>query len=138
MIFILVVFSFFCLQNAKKEVTLLSLIKNLENTHFIMKIFTNDGLRRIGDRTLEKENIRMLDLIERAASAVSYELISRWRISKRFVIFAGPGDNGADALAVARMMYEQGYRPEVYLFNIKSPVVRGLSGEPRPPARDRR
>ena len=85
-----------------------------------MKIFTNDGLRRIGDHTLEKENITMLDLIERAASAVSYELISRWRVSKRFVIFAGPGDNGADALAVARMMYEQGYRPEVYLFNIKS------------------
>jgi NAD(P)H-hydrate epimerase len=51
---------------------------------------------------------------------VSYELISRWRTSKRFVFFAGPGDNGADALAVARMMYEQGYRPEVYLFNIKS------------------
>lgn len=85
-----------------------------------MKIFTNEELRRIGDRTLEKENIEMLDLIERAASAVSYELISRWRTSKRFVFFAGPGDNGADALAVARMMYEQGYRPEVYLFNIKS------------------
>ena len=85
-----------------------------------MKIFTNDGLRRIGDRTVEKEGIEMLDLIERAASAVSYELISRWRTSKRFVFFAGPGDNGADALAVARMMYEQGYKPEVYLFNIKS------------------
>ena len=85
-----------------------------------MKIFTNDELRRIGDRTLEKDNLQMLDLIERAASAVSYELISRWRTSQRFVIFAGPGDNGADALAVARIMYEQGYRPEVYLFNIKS------------------
>ena len=85
-----------------------------------MKIFTNDGLRRIGDHTVENEGIEMLDLIERAASAVSYELISRWRTSKRFVFFAGPGDNGADALAVARMMYEQGYRPEVYLFNIKS------------------
>ncbi len=88
-----------------------------------MKIFTNDGLQRIGDRTLEKENISMLDLIERGASAVSYELISRWRTSKRFVFFAGPGDNGADALAVARMMYEQGYRPEVYLFNIRSAML---------------
>lgn len=88
-----------------------------------MKIFTNDGLRRIGDRTVEKEGIEKLDLIERAASAVSYELISRWRTSKRFVFFAGPGDNGADALAVARIMYEQGYRPEVYLFNIKSAML---------------
>ena len=25
-----------------------------------MKIFTNDGLRRIGDRTVEKEDITML------------------------------------------------------------------------------
>jgi len=85
-----------------------------------MKIFTTDGVRRIGDRTLEKQEISMLDLIERAASAVTYEIVSRWRPSRRFVIFAGPGDNGADALAVARMLFEQGYRPEVYLFNIKS------------------
>ena len=99
---------------------MLSLITQLENHSIAMKIFTNDGLRRIGDRTVEKEDMTMLDLIERAASAVSYELISRWRTSKRFVFFAGPGDNGADALAVARMMYEQGYHPEVYLFNIKS------------------
>jgi len=85
-----------------------------------MKIFTTDGLRRIGDRTIDKQEISMLDLIERAASAVTYELISRWRTSKHIVIFAGPGDNGADALAVARMLVEQGYHPEVYLFNIKS------------------
>ncbi len=85
-----------------------------------MKIFTTDGIRRIDEATVEKENISMLDLMERAASAIAYEIISRWRPSKRIVIFAGPGNNGGDALAVARMLVEQGYRPEVYLFNIKS------------------
>ena len=85
-----------------------------------MKIFTTDGIRRIDEATIEAENISSLDLMERAASAVAYEVISRWRPSKRLVIFAGPGNNGGDALAAARMLSEQGYRSEVYLFNIKS------------------
>jgi len=34
------------------------------------------------------------------------------------VIFAGPGNNGADALATARLLREEGFHPEVYLFNI--------------------
>lgn len=34
------------------------------------------------------------------------------------VVFAGPGNNGGDALAVARLMAEQGYKVSAYLFNI--------------------
>ncbi len=85
-----------------------------------MKIFTTEGIKKIDEATVESENISMLDLMERAAQAVAYEIISRWRPSKRIVIFAGPGNNGGDALAVARLISEQGYTPEVYLFNIKS------------------
>ncbi len=85
-----------------------------------MKIFTNEALKQIDSATIESEGITELDLMERAASAVAYEIISRWRSTKRMIIFAGPGNNGGDALAVARMLYEQGYRPEVYLFNIRS------------------
>ena len=85
-----------------------------------MKIFTTEGIRHICHKSLEHDNMSMLDLMERAAESVTYELMSRWRISQRFVFFAGPGDNGGDALAVARLMQQQGYYPEVYLFNIKS------------------
>ncbi len=85
-----------------------------------MKIFSTEGIRRIDEATIASENITSLELMERAASAVAYEIIARWRPSKRIVIFAGPGNNGGDALAVARMLFEQGYRPEVYLFNIRS------------------
>lgn len=85
-----------------------------------MKIFTTDGIRRIEEKSIEKENISRLDMMERAAEAVTYEIVTRWRASKRIIIFAGPGDNGGDGLAVARLLFAQGYRPEVYLFNIRS------------------
>ena len=55
--------------------------------------------------------------IERVAEGVTAEVISRLCANMRIAVFAGPGNNGADALAVARMLAEQGYRPEVFLFN---------------------
>ena len=86
-----------------------------------MKIFTTSEIRRIEEQTLRTEGINELDLMERAASAAAFEIMSRWRPGKRFVFFAGPGNNGGDALAVARLMREQGYgRIEVFLFNIPS------------------
>jgi NAD(P)H-hydrate epimerase len=83
-----------------------------------MKIFTNEQIRAIDRYTTEKEGISSLTLIERVADSVSCEITSRWRLNQRIIIFAGPGTNGAYALAVGRKLYEQGYYPEIYLFNI--------------------
>ena len=83
-----------------------------------MKIFTTDQIREIDLKTIENEGITSLQLIERVAESVTCEIISRWRSNKKMAIFAGPGNNGADALAVGRMLVEQGYAPEIFLFNI--------------------
>ena len=83
-----------------------------------MKIFTNEQIRSIDRYTIENEGVTSLELVERAATAIACELISRWRPSHRICIFAGPGNNGADALAVGRMLIEQGYNVEIFLFNI--------------------
>ena len=83
-----------------------------------MKIFNTKGLQDIFDRTIEINGDGGVELMERIASSVSCEIISRWLPRKRFVLFAGPGSNGCIALAVARMLIEQGYRLEVFLFNI--------------------
>ena len=84
-----------------------------------MKILNTKAIQSVDHATCEAQNISTIDLMERAASVVSCELISRFLPGKRFVIIAGPGNNGGDALAVARMLIEQGYkRVEVFLFNV--------------------
>ena len=57
--------------------------------------------------------------MERAAIALTNAIIRRWDKSFKMVVFAGPGNNGGDALAVARMLSQRGYHVEVFLFNTK-------------------
>ena len=83
-----------------------------------MKIFTNDQIRSIEKYTIENEGVTSDELIERAAAAITCEIMSRWRQSKNVWVIAGQGNNGADALAVARMLLEQGYNVQVLLFNV--------------------
>lgn len=84
-----------------------------------MKIFNPAQIREIDNATCEAQRIDSIELMDRAAGAVSCEIISRFLPSQRIVIIAGPGNNGGDALAVARMLHEQGYRQlEVFLFNV--------------------
>lgn len=84
-----------------------------------MKIINKQGIRKIEESTCENQQISSIDLVERAANAVACEIISRFLPTQRIVVIAGPGNNGADALAVARMLVEQGYRRvEIFLFNV--------------------
>ena len=81
-----------------------------------MKIYSANDLHQIDQDTIETEGITSLDLMERAASAVVYEIVSRFPRNKHVCIFAGPGNNGGDALAIARLLMVEGYNPQIYLF----------------------
>lgn len=83
-----------------------------------MKIFTTEDVRAIDRRTMEVDGIPSRELIKRAARGMADEIMARWRPTRPFVFFAGPGNNGADALAIATIMMGQGYRPTVYLLII--------------------
>ncbi|NCC08949.1 MAG: NAD(P)H-hydrate dehydratase [Bacteroidia bacterium] len=84
-----------------------------------MKIFTCSNIKRLDAYTIENEPIASIDLMERAAQALTTAITERWDTSRPVTVFAGPGNNGGDALAVARMMAEKGYKLAVYLFNPK-------------------
>ncbi|MBU0763612.1 MAG: NAD(P)H-hydrate dehydratase, partial [Bacteroidetes bacterium] len=51
--------------------------------------------------------------MERAATNLTKRIMSRYDRTKRFVIFAGPGNNGGDGLVVARLLSDKGYSVEV-------------------------
>lgn len=83
-----------------------------------MKIFTGAQIHELDKYTIEHEPIKSIDLMERAARALTRAIAETWSTSVRVVVFAGPGNNGGDALAVARMLAEQRYSVSVFLFNI--------------------
>ena len=84
-----------------------------------MKILTCPQLKELDKYTIVHEPINSIDLMERAANALTEAIVRRWNKDFDIVVFAGPGNNGGDALAVARMLSQKGYRVEVFLFNIK-------------------
>ena len=83
-----------------------------------MKIFTSAQIHELDNYTIEHEPIRSIDLMERAAKTLTRAIADRWPQKVSVVVFAGPGNNGGDALAVSRLLTERGYQVKTYLFNI--------------------
>ena len=55
--------------------------------------------------------------MERAAIQLTDSIVAEWDKDMKVVVFAGPGNNGGDALAVARMLAIRGYNVSTWLFN---------------------
>lgn len=68
-----------------------------------MKFFPASAIKDIDAYTIEHEPIASIDLMERAARALTGVVLERYA-NRSFVVFAGPGNNGGDALAMARML----------------------------------
>ena len=85
----------------------------------MIKIFPTIQIKELDAYTIENEPVTSIDLMERASQALAKTISERWNTETPFTVFAGPGNNGGDALAVSRLLAQQGYRVEVYLFNTK-------------------
>ena len=83
-----------------------------------MKIFTAAQIHELDNYTITHEPIKSIDLMERAAKTITRAIMDEWTDRTPMVIFAGPGNNGGDSLAVARLLAEENYKVSVYLFNI--------------------
>lgn len=77
-------------------------------------MFPTASIKRIDAYTIENEPIPSLLLMERAASVLT-KAIRRHFSGSSFAIFAGAGNNGGDALAVARMLAVAGCKVDVWL-----------------------
>ncbi|MFC2116030.1 NAD(P)H-hydrate dehydratase [Bacteroidota bacterium] len=85
-----------------------------------MKIFTSEQVRSIDAYTIESEPVSSVDLMERASRQIASWLGGLFDNSIPFIFLVGPGNNGGDGLAVARMLSEMNYLSEVFLVRISS------------------
>lgn len=80
-----------------------------------MKILSIENVREADRYTIANEPIRSVDLMERAAGQVFKWLISHLYGDRKVTIFCGTGNNGGDGLVVARLLYQKGYEPKVFM-----------------------
>jgi NAD(P)H-hydrate epimerase len=82
-----------------------------------MKIFVTSQIRELDQYTIKHEPVTALDLMERASKKFVETFVREVSNRHRIFIFAGTGNNGGDALAVARLLMAENYSIETYLLN---------------------
>lgn len=80
-----------------------------------MKLFTSKQISEIDRFTIEHEPILSVNLMERAVRQVFGWFEKHFQLSTQIHLFVGPGNNGGDGLALARMLVLGGYSAFVYL-----------------------
>lgn len=66
-------------------------------------------------QTLLESKISSLELMERASSAFTQRYMQLFDNTRPVSVFCGPGNNGGDGLAIARILSMQGYEVQVWL-----------------------
>lgn len=93
---------------------------------YTMKIFPAAQIRAWDEYTIAHEPIASINLMERAAEALADWMVQLIAPHKTLCIFCGPGNNGGDGLALARLLQGQFSHIQVYLIasNKQSPDCR--------------
>ncbi len=79
-----------------------------------MKILSANAIRKVDAYTIEHEPISDYDLMQRAAGVAVDWLVHRVPWGSRIIVLAGSGNNGGDALVIARLLTETGFSVFTY------------------------
>lgn len=80
-----------------------------------MLICSAKTIRAWDQWTIVQEPIPSVDLMERAAGACASWITDHFPRDTPFAIFCGPGNNGGDGLALARMLVAMGWKVRTYI-----------------------
>ena len=84
-------------------------------------VLTGNEMAGADRRTWETIGIPAIVLMERAALAVAQEVTERYPGLTKVTVLAGPGNNGADGLAVGRLLIDRGYSVQFLLLTAQEP-----------------
>ncbi len=85
-----------------------------------MKIFITSQIKSIDAYTIKHEPIESIDLMERAAYAIFTWFSSIYNANRKILVFCGPGNNGGDGLALARLLLNAGFNVQCYYLYSKT------------------
>lgn len=97
--------------------------------NFPMKLFKTTDIAILDQYTIEHEPIADIDLMERAANTIADYLIHQTDYAGKVLVFCGPGNNGGDGLAVARLLTGHNNRFDVKVFLLPGNHTMSISTE---------
>lgn len=80
-----------------------------------LKILSAKQTQTVDAQTIETERIQSVELMERASQVWVNAFMDEVSDSSPVTVLAGPGNNGGDGLAIARLLHQAGYDVQVYL-----------------------
>lgn len=86
-----------------------------------MNVLTAQQIKDWDQFTIQNEPISSIDLMERASKNCFDWIIKREWKKKSFKFFCGKGNNGADGLAIARMLVQNHYSVSVFILESRNP-----------------
>jgi len=88
-----------------------------------MKVFSAQQISKIDTYTIKHEPIASIDLMERASFKIFNWIVEKFPAPQNCKLFVGPGNNGGDGLAIARMLAEKNYSVEVFMLKISDKIA---------------
>jgi ADP-dependent NAD(P)H-hydrate dehydratase / NAD(P)H-hydrate epimerase len=81
----------------------------------MLKIISGHDVKKLDQSHLEKSGLSSLELMEKAANSfLEWWLTMEFEFDSPIYVICGAGNNGGDGLAIARLLFENGYAPKVY------------------------
>lgn len=83
-----------------------------------MNIYNRTQIKLWDSFTILHEPIASIDLMERAAGKIFDWIEGNYHLPTEFICICGTGNNGGDGLALARLLFNQGYKVRVLLSDL--------------------
>ncbi|MCE7991289.1 MAG: NAD(P)H-hydrate dehydratase [Roseivirga sp.] len=93
----------------------------------MQKILSASEIRAADQFTIEHEPIASIDLMERASLAFVEEFLRYIKPNTSVNVICGPGNNGGDGLAIARMLLARGFEVSCFLVNVAAKLSEDCS-----------
>lgn len=88
-----------------------------------MRILTNSQLQDLYAHSVGRGMMSEAEHVERVAAGIVKAVTDLRKHDERLVVYAGADITGAYALAASRLLLDKGFRPEIYLLNIRGNML---------------